>query len=42
MLNSLHVGQKRKKEQISLAADLFEVLPIEARSSDDLLEADFQ
>jgi hypothetical protein len=31
----MHVGQKRK-EQIDLAADLFEVLPNEERSSDDL------
>jgi hypothetical protein len=31
----MHVGPKRK-EQIDLAADLFEVLPNEGRSSDDL------
>jgi hypothetical protein len=32
----MHVGPKEKKEQVSLAADLFEVLPNEERSSDDL------
>jgi hypothetical protein len=32
----MHVGPKKKERQISLAADLFEVLPIEERSSDDL------
>jgi hypothetical protein len=32
----MHVGPKRKKKQISLEVDLFVVLPIEARSSDDL------
>jgi hypothetical protein len=31
----MHVSQK-EKEQMSLAADLFEVLPNERRSSDDL------
>jgi hypothetical protein len=31
----MHVGPKKKKE-ISLAADLFEVLPNKKRSSDDL------
>jgi hypothetical protein len=31
----MHVGPKRK-EQISLAADLFVVLPYVERSSDDL------
>jgi hypothetical protein len=31
----MHVGPKRKK-QIDLAADLFVVLPIVERSSDDL------
>jgi hypothetical protein len=31
----MHVGPKRK-EQINLAVDLFVVLPIEERSSDDL------
>jgi hypothetical protein len=30
----MHIGPKRK--EISLAADLFEVLPNEERSSDDL------
>jgi hypothetical protein len=37
----MHVGQKEKGE-ISLAADLFEVLPNERRSSDDISEAGFQ
>jgi hypothetical protein len=32
----MHVGPKKKKEQISFAADLFVVLPNEERSSDDL------
>jgi hypothetical protein len=34
----MHVSPKKKKEQeqVSLAADLFVVLPIEERSSDDL------
>jgi hypothetical protein len=32
----MHVGPKEKKEQVSLAADLFVVLPNEGRSSDDL------
>jgi hypothetical protein len=32
----MHVGPKKKEKQINLAADLFEVLPIEERSSDDL------
>jgi hypothetical protein len=32
----MHVGPKNKKEQVSLAADLFGVLPNEERSSDDL------
>jgi hypothetical protein len=31
----MHIGP-RKKQQISLAADLFGVLPNEERSSDDL------
>jgi hypothetical protein len=31
----MHVGPK-KKNKISLAADLFEILPNEERSSDDL------
>jgi hypothetical protein len=31
----MHIGPKKKKE-ISLAANLFEVLPNEERSSDDL------
>jgi hypothetical protein len=33
---------QKKKEQFSLAADLFEVLPNEERSSDDLKEAGFE
>jgi hypothetical protein len=33
---------QKKKEQINLAADLFEVLPIEKRPSDDLEKAGFQ
>jgi hypothetical protein len=32
----MHVGPKKKEKQISLAADLFVVWPIEARSNDDL------
>jgi hypothetical protein len=32
----MHVGPKEKKEQISLVADLFVVLPNERRSSDEL------
>jgi hypothetical protein len=36
----MHVGPK--KEQISLGADLFAVLPNEERSSDDLWEVGFQ
>jgi hypothetical protein len=32
----MHVGPKKKKEQVSLAADLFVVLPIVERLSDDL------
>jgi hypothetical protein len=36
----VHVGPKRK--EISLAADLFVVLPNEEGSSDGLQEADFQ
>jgi hypothetical protein len=32
----MHVGPKKKEKQISLAADLFIVLPDEERSSDDL------
>jgi hypothetical protein len=32
----------QKKKQVNLAAGLFEVLPIEERSSDDLFEANFQ
>jgi hypothetical protein len=32
----MHVGAKKKEKQISFAADLFEVLPNEERSSDDL------
>jgi hypothetical protein len=36
----MHVGPKRK--EISLTVDLFEVLPNEERSSDDLQEAGFQ
>jgi hypothetical protein len=35
--NSMHVSPKeRKNNEFSLAADLFEVLPNEERSSDDL------
>jgi hypothetical protein len=37
----VHVGPKRKK-QISLAADLFVVLPNKERLSDVLYEASFQ
>jgi hypothetical protein len=33
---------QKKKEQIDLATDLFEVSPNEERSSDDLQEAGFQ
>jgi hypothetical protein len=32
----MHVGQKKKEKQISVAADLFVVLPNEEKSSDDL------
>jgi hypothetical protein len=32
----MHVGPKKKEKQISLATDLFAVLPNEERSSDDL------
>jgi hypothetical protein len=32
----MHIGQKEKKEQIDLAADLFVVFPNEERLSDDL------
>jgi hypothetical protein len=38
----MHIGPKKKKEQISLATDLFVFLSNEERSSDDLLEAGFQ
>jgi hypothetical protein len=40
----MHIVQKRKRKRnkISLAANLFAVLPNEERSSDDLQEADFQ
>jgi hypothetical protein len=32
----MHVGPKKKEKQISVAAELFAVVPNEARSSDDL------
>jgi hypothetical protein len=32
----MHVGPKKKEEQISVEANLFVVLPKEERSSDDL------
>jgi hypothetical protein len=32
----MHLGPKKKEKRISLAADLFAVLPNKERSSDDL------